>query len=141
MKVKILILIYIIFFTNSYVLADVTYKKQISAETEVQQKIEYVFTQKKFIYRMLLLDDYARNGMIGRITKTSEYYSNTLNSDNYKYSLEAIKLYHEMVDIVLNNKTLSPEVKKILIPDNVYDKLDKNIVDTINTFNIILEGI
>lgn len=156
MKIKIFVIIFtIILFQNISFATELSNSKQIHDEQIFQQNIENAVTNVKSLpYRLLLLEDLYVSAIADDDTKSfgvdiiklRTKYQNNKQSKNYIYSEKAYALYMELCDNVHyttnpNSESMNLSSKKIIIPNSIYNSLDKNLVEIINMLNVIADNI
>lgn len=156
MKIKIFIITFIIILMQYPSFAtELINSKQIQDEKIFKQNLEAtIINMESLPYKLLMLDELYTSATGNDNTKSygmdilklKNKYQNNKQSDNYIYSDKAYFLYLELCKEVYTEENIFKKSenlsnKKIIIPNSIYNKLDKNLVEIINCLNVMADNI
>lgn len=132
--------------------ANVQNSKQIENEKkEAEEFCQKIEANKYVIYAMLIKEDlsaYKRldnaKSELGELEAYVKKYEYQKNSNNYIYSLKAYELNKNMAYDIEHKSVrhIQPQkFQKIIIPNNVYDTLDKQVIRNVALVNIFVQKI
>lgn len=152
MKLKIMILIGTILLTQnvsfSYNTKQINYEKEKNIEYE--KLLEYISRNKLIINKMLILSDYYesfdsdnRGTLYKNIKNDIEKYKSNPKNKNYIYAQKAYNLYSDIIKIAQKSlpdceENIKLKEKTITLPDNVYNTLDKSLIENIIMLNVMI---
>ena len=131
--------------------ANLSNSKQIDQEKRVDTYYsEYAQNNKSIPYKLLILEDYMVTYLIGGNNKSigndikslMNKYEEIPSSNNYKYLLKAYELYDALCMKIVAERTNQQKYvaglsnKIIIIPNDVYNELDNEILQLIFTLNV-----
>lgn len=154
MKIKILVLVSLLMFIQCVGFCkNLENSKQIKEEQKIDITLkETINNDKAIAYKTLIKEDYwetmyykgeDNHTIFSEIYQNIKKYKNNPESDNYIYTQKSIDLYNGLLEKSSIRKHTTNEVilERIDIPDEKFDKIDKNVLGNIILLNVILHNI